>query len=83
MLPVRRHLLGGVVVMSRQRVEATQEKLRQATCDYIAALPAMHREAILLMEADLGRPGYAIIAGAIEREMAAWRAGMLEDVGHG
>lgn len=38
----------------------------------------MHKEALLLMAADLGRPAHAIIAEAIEREMAAWRAGMLE-----
>lgn len=69
--------------MSRQEIEATQAHLRRATTAYLLALPAMHREAILLMAADVRRPAYAIIAGAIEREMAEWRAGMLEDVGHG
>lgn len=60
--------------MTRQAEAIQQRQLRDAATAFYHALPAMHKELFALMAADAGKPVHAVIAGAIEESVAAYRA---------
>jgi len=49
-----------------------QRSVRDATIQYIEALPSAHRQLLQVMAKEYQRPAYALVAGAIERLIVDW-----------